>query len=163
MYLLLLKKGTYLDSDNRLTMIKAAKCCNQHLKNIIILRHFQFCCLRFLKTEEKQSLFAVFRGLSSSFISPLPARAATPPYSCISPGHFPQLKLILSIQWPLAWLLPACHIESARILMWSVSLTSEILALLSWYPLAQRCTEATSSRQTSLLDEIQYLTVCLCW
>lgn len=60
-------------------MIKAANCCNQHLKNIIILRHFQFCCLWFLKAEDKQPLVVVFRGLASFLLSPpLPARAAHP-------------------------------------------------------------------------------------
>jgi len=79
-YLQLLIKGTYLDSDKRFT-IKTAKRCNQHLKNIIILWHFQFCCLWILKTEDKQSLLAVFTSLGSSLVSPLPAGAATPPYS----------------------------------------------------------------------------------
>lgn len=69
-------------------MIKAAKCCNQHLKNIIVLGHFQFCCLWFLKTEDKWSLLAVFMGLASSLVSPLPAWAATPPYSHNSPDTF---------------------------------------------------------------------------
>lgn len=101
-----MEKGTYLDSDNRLAVVRAAECCNQHLKNIVALRHFHFCCLWLLETEGN-SLRAVFDGSASS-VRPLPERAATAPASPISPGHFPQLKLILSIPRPPACLPPAC-------------------------------------------------------
>lgn len=87
-------------------MVRAAECCNQHLKNIVALRHFHFCCLWLLETEGN-SLRAVFEGSASS-VWPLPDSAATAPASPISPGHFPQLKLILSIPRPPACLPPAC-------------------------------------------------------
>lgn len=105
-------------------MIKAAKCCNQHLKNIIILWHFQFFCSCVLKTEWRWMVTpSSFQRFSKLFSMTAACQCCYSPCSHISLGRFPQLKLILSIQSPLSFLLSACHTECARILMWSVPLT----------------------------------------